>query len=251
MTETPVRHHAFGEGHKLAYCKTAGKAPGVVFLHGLVSDMTGDKATHLEAHCQVKGHAYLRFDCRGHGQSSSTFTGTTIADWTADAVEALDALTEGPQILVGSSMGGWVALLAALRRPERVAGLIGIAPAPDFTEDMMWASFTEEQRQAIMRDGKVVLPSEYDPEGYVITRALIEAGRENLVLRTPLPLSMPVRILQGQQDGSVPWQTALRLAATLNGDDVTVTLVKDGDHRLSRPQDLDRLTAALDSLLAL
>jgi pimeloyl-ACP methyl ester carboxylesterase len=187
--------------HRLAASDDAETAPGVVFLGGFKSDMTGTKAVFLESWCQERGRAFLRFDYTGHGQSSGDFLDGCIGDWARDAHDAVTALTEGPQIIVGSSMGGWIALLLARRAPERVAALVGIAAAPDFTEDGMWAEFTEAQRAAIMAEGRLDLPSEYSDEPYVITRRLIEDGREQLVLRTPLLLPFPVRLLQGTAPG--------------------------------------------------
>jgi len=238
-----------GDGHRLAYHRTAGRSPGVVFLGGFRSDMTGTKALTLEAWARQRGQAFLRFDYLGHGQSSGDFEEGTIGRWAEDAIAALDQLTEGPQILVGSSMGGWLMLLAARARPERVVGLIGLAPAPDFTEDLLWADFTQEQRDQILTDDRLSLPSEYDEEPTIITRALIEDGRNHLLLDKPLPLTCPLRILQGRQDPDVPWQHALRLEEAYEGDDVQIILIKDGDHRLSREQDLKLLTAQLDRLL--
>ena len=237
------------DGHRLAYHRTQGKGPGVVFLGGFRSDMTGTKALTLEAWARERGQAFLRFDYLGHGQSSGAFEEGTIGRWAEDAIAAIDQLTEGPQILVGSSMGGWIMLLAALAHPDRVTGLLGLAPAPDFTEDLMWADFTEEQRNQILTDDRLSLPSDYDEEPTVITRALIEDGRNHLLLNKPLPLTCPLRILQGRQDPDVPWQHALRLEEAYEGTDVQITLIKDGDHRLSREQDLALLTAKLDRLL--
>ncbi|HEY9566540.1 MAG TPA: alpha/beta hydrolase, partial [Thalassobaculum sp.] len=193
-------------GQSLAYHRSPGRAPGVVFLGGYASDMSGTKATALETHVRDRGHAFLRFDYRGHGQSSGRFDDGTIGRWRDDALAAFDALTEGPQILVGSSMGGWIALLLALARPDRVAGLVGIAAAPDFTEDLMWAEFDAAQRATLARDRILRQPSEYSPEPYVVTMDLIEDGRRHLLLRAPIPLSIPVRLLQGVRDPDVPYR---------------------------------------------
>jgi len=238
-----------GDGATIAYRRRAGTAPGIVFLGGFMSDMTGTKATFLDRYAAARGRAFLRFDAFGHGVSSGDFNDATVGRWRADAVAVLDALTEGPQILVGSSLGGWIALLAALDRPARVAALVGIAAAPDATEALMWRTFSPEIRATIMRDGYVDVPSRYGDAPYRFTRTLIEDGRRHLVLDTPLPIACPVRLLQGMQDPDVPWRTALDLAAHLPGGDVEVTLVKDGDHRLSRPRDLDLLARTLDSLV--
>ncbi|MBB3063788.1 alpha/beta hydrolase [Limibacillus halophilus] len=234
---------------RIAYHRLQGKGPGIVFLGGFASDMTGTKALALEAFARDRGQAFLRFDYQGHGASSGRFEDGSIGLWAEDAKAAIAALTQGPQILVGSSMGGWIMLLAALAMPERVAALVGIAPAPDFTEDLMWAGFTAEVRTQIMETGAYREPSDYSDEPYVITRKLIEDGRQNLLLRDPIPLSCPVRILQGLEDRDVPWEHALKLCAALESSDVEVTLVKGGDHRLSEPADLDRLAMTLERLL--
>jgi pimeloyl-ACP methyl ester carboxylesterase len=209
--------------------------------------MTGSKAEDLSAFCAGQGRAFLRFDYSGHGTSGGRFEDGTIGRWAADAAAVLDALTEGPQILVGSSMGGWIALLLALRRPGRVAGLVGIAAAPDFTTRIE-AALPPEIRAIIDRDGVWHRPSAYgDP--YPITRALLEEGRSHLLLDAPVRIDVPVRLLHGQQDPDVPWELSLQTAAALTGQDVEVTLVKDGDHRLSRPQDLRLLRRVLSALL--
>lgn len=250
------------DGHHLAYDRLApsraGAGPTVVFLHGLNSDRGGTKALALEDHCRRTGRAFVRFDMFGHGQSSGTFTDGCISRWTDDTVAVIDRLTQapaagsagGPVVLVGSSMGGWVMLRAALARPARVAGLFGIAAAPDFTEDLMWAQFSADQRAALAANGFVDLPSDYADGPYRISRRLIEDGRRNLVLRGPIALACPVRLVHGQRDASVPWQTALKLAECLASSDVQILLVKDGNHRLSRPHDLQRLCAVLDDLIA-
>ncbi|MFN3231382.1 MAG: alpha/beta hydrolase [Alphaproteobacteria bacterium] len=225
-----------------------GRQPGVVFLGGFMSDMSGTKATMLDDYCRKRGQAYVRFDYSGHGVSGGDFKDGTIGQWAADAVAVLDQVTQGPQLLVGSSMGGWIALLLARARPDRVAGFVGIAAAPDFTEDMMWADFDETIRETLRTEGLYYQPSDYD-DPYPITMRLIEEGRNNLVLRSSLLLNCPVRLIQGMQDPDVPWQTALRLAEHLTADDVEVTLVKNGNHSLSEPADLARLEIALDRLL--
>lgn len=237
------------DGHAIAYEAVPGRAPGVIFLPGFKSDMTGTKATALREWCVQRGRAFTRFDYSGHGQSDGKFEEGTIGGWAADAIAVLDQVTEGPQILVGSSMGGWMALLVAKARPERIAGLVGIAAAPDFTEDLMWAGYGEDVREILRRDGVYLEPSDYG-EPYTITMRLIDEGRKHLVLRTPLPLPFPVRLIQGMRDPDVPWNTALRLAEHIDGDDVEVTLVKAGDHRLSEPADVARLGAVLEGLLA-
>jgi pimeloyl-ACP methyl ester carboxylesterase len=239
-----------GDGSTIAYHAHPGKSPGVVFCGGFASDMTGTKAIALDDHCRRTGRAFVRFDYFGHGASAGEFAAGTISRWAEDAVAVIDRLTEGPQILVGSSMGGWIVLLAALARPDRVAALVGIAPAPDFTEDLMWAEFDEPVRRTLLSDGVYHQPSEYSDTPYTISYRLIEDGRRNLLLRAPIPLDQPLRILQGMRDPDVPWQHALRVAEAYAGTDVTLTLIKDGDHRLSSDADIARLIATVDALAA-
>jgi pimeloyl-ACP methyl ester carboxylesterase len=233
------------DGATIAYHRRRGSGPGVVFLGGFMSDMTGTKARALDAFCTARGQAYLRFDYFGHGQSSGDFAEATVGRWRADALAIIDAATEGPQVLVGSSIGGWLMLLVALARPERVAALVGIAAAPDATETLMWANFPPAVREAIMRDGSARLPSAYSAEGYLFTRKLIEDGRNHLLMGRALPIACPVRLLHGMKDPDVPWQTSLALAQTLDSADVQVMLVKDGDHRLSTERDLALLTQTI------
>ena len=221
------------QGRRIAYHRRAGRGPGVVFLGGFKSDMGGTKALHLQDWAEATGRAFLRFDYSGHGESSGAFLDGAIGDWFEDAMAVVQALTVGPQVLVGSSMGGWIALLLARALPGRVAGLVGVAAAPDFTEDSMWAGFTPAQRAALAEEGRVVVPSDYDPAGYVITRRLIEEGRGRLVLRDPLPLRFAVRLLQGTADTDVPPAVALRLLDHATGPDIRLTLVKGADHRFS------------------
>jgi pimeloyl-ACP methyl ester carboxylesterase len=225
------------------------KLPGIVFLGGFKSDMTGSKAAALDGFCGRRGLGFLRFDYSGHGESSGDFIDGSISRWTEDALAAFDRLTEGPQIVIGSSMGGWIMLLVALARRERVKGLIGIAAAPDFTEELIWRSLSEAEQARLMHEGRLAQPSEYSEEPYVITGKLIEDGRKHLLLGQPIAIDAPVRLLQGMADPDVPFHTAERLAKRLTSKDVTVTLVKDGDHRLSRPQDLARLEAAIEELI--
>jgi pimeloyl-ACP methyl ester carboxylesterase len=240
---------ARADGATIAYHRLEGKSPGIVFLGGFMSDMTGTKAVALEAFCRDRGQAFLRFDYFAHGASSGEFAEATIGRWRDDAIAVLDALTEGAQILVGSSIGGWLMLLVALARPSRIAAMVGIAAAPDATEELMWQCLSPAQQQAMRRDGAISVPSAYDPAGYLLTHRLIEEGRAHLVLRGPIALSCPVRLFHGMEDRDVPWQTSLRLAERLAGADVTMTLVKDGDHRLSSEADLARLHRILGNLL--
>lgn len=237
-----------GDGVELAWAREDGRSPTVVFLAGFRSDMTGEKATALAAFCAARGQAMLRFDYSGHGASGGRFEDGTIGRWAEDALTVIDRASQGPLILVGSSMGGWIALLAARARPERVAGLLGIAAAPDFTEVLMWQAMSFEQRAALMSHGVLQVPSQYgDP--YPITRALIEDGRNHLLLHERIAIDCPVRLLHGQCDPDVPWEFALRIAEQLTSLDVRIILVKDGDHRLSRPQDLALLRQTLTALL--
>lgn len=246
----PPRSLARPDGATIAYHKFDGTGPGVVFLGGFMSDMTGTKAVALESWCRERGRAFLRFDYRGHGQSSEAFTDGCIGDWADDARLAIETLTDGPQILVGSSMGGWISLLTARVLPEKVAGIVGIAAAPDFTEDLMWPGFNDEQRRTIMEEGSVAIPTDYGDDPYVITRRLIEDGRNNLVLRDEtLAINCPVRLLQGMEDPDVPWKTALAINEKLESRDVHIELVKDGDHRLSRPGDIAMICRAVGELL--
>jgi len=229
------------DGATIAYHKTEGSAPGVVFMGGFMSNMAGTKAVALEHFCRATGRGFLRFDYQGHGASSGEFTDGCIGLWSRDAIAALDELTEGPQVLVGSSMGGWIMLLTALARPDRVAGLVGLAAAPDFTEVLMWQHYPPEIRATLERDGIHYEPSEYEDGPYPITMKLIEDGRRHLVLERPIAVHCPVRLIHGMADSAVPWEHALRISEMLLSNHVSVTLVKDGDHRLSRDQDLDLL----------
>jgi pimeloyl-ACP methyl ester carboxylesterase len=239
-----------GDGTRLAFRRTPGRGPGVVFLGGFNSDMTGSKAGFLAGWCEARGVPFLRFDYSGHGQSSGAFTEGCIGDWAADARAVLEGLTAGPQILVGSSMGGWIALLLARALPGRVAGLVTIAAAPDFTEDAMWQGFTPAQRAELIDAGQEALPSENSDGHYIITRRLIEEGRGHLVLRSPLHLPFPVRLLQGTADVDVPPATALRLLDHATGPDIRLTMVKGADHRFSTPDCLALIEATLADVLA-
>ncbi|MEC3862142.1 alpha/beta hydrolase [Mesobacterium sp. TK19101] len=234
------------QGRRLAYVATPGTGPTVVFLSGYKSDMDGTKAVHLEAWARSRGRAFLRFDYSGHGRSGGRFEAGCIGDWADDAQAVLEALTDGPVILVGSSMGGWIASMMT-QRLGRVAGFVGIASAPDFTEDGFWASFDESQRATLLNDGQVALPSDYgDP--YIVTRRLIEDGRSHLVLRSPLPMPFPVRLLQGSADTAVSTDTLLRLFDHIDSPDLQMTLVKGVDHRFSDPASLALIEAAIDQV---
>jgi pimeloyl-ACP methyl ester carboxylesterase len=231
-------------GRRLAFHQLEGSHPGILFLGGFRSDMTGTKAMFLESWARTHSRAYLRFDYSGHGASSGRFEDGCIGDWLDDALAILDAVTSGPQVIVGSSMGGWIALLLARARPDRVAGLVGIAAAPDFTEDSMWSNFTDRDRRRLLDEGLVLVPSAYGGP-YPVTRRLIEDGRNHLVLRAPLHLPMPVRLLQGTADVDVPEAVALRLLVCATGHDIALTLVKGADHRFSEPDNLALIARAV------
>ena len=228
-------------GASIAYHRTDGKTPWVVFLPGFRSDMQGGKALALEAWCRAEGRAFLRFDYTGHGESSGEFEDGTIGDWAGDAIDAVAQLTKGPVVLVGSSMGGWVMLLTALAHKTRLAGMVGIAPAPDFTEELVWKTITAEQRRAIEEDGVWYEASEYSDEPTPFTRKLIEDGRRHLLLGGPIELDCPTRLIHGMRDPDVPWEMSLKIARQLTSADVELLFIKDGDHRLSEPYDLERL----------
>lgn len=246
----PTEYLATDHGSRIAYVRTPGKGPELLFCGGFASDMTGTKATTLEAHARARGYAFTRFDYSGHGQSSGSFAEGTIGLWKRDALAVLDQITDGPVIIIGSSMGGWMALMLAKERPERCAALIGLAPAPDFTEDLMWAGFCQEIRDTLERDRIYRQPSDYSDEPYTITMDLIEDGRNHLVLREPLPLSMPIRLLHGMRDTDVPVSVSHRIVEHVSSEDVRLTLIKAGDHRLSTDADLALLLANVDELVA-
>jgi pimeloyl-ACP methyl ester carboxylesterase len=252
MSANPTPSYLDGpQGQRIAYHLSAGAAPTVVFLGGFRSDMTGTKALALEGICQGRGQAYLRLDYAGHGESDGAFVDGTIGSWRDDALAVIEGATAGPLILVGSSMGGWIALLLALALQDRVQGLIGIAAAPDFTDKLMWANFSKDQRRAIIEDGATELASDYSDEPSIITRAMIDDGKTLNLLDGEIALQIPVRLIHGLQDQDVPAEWAMKIAGQLAGDDVEVTLVKGGDHSLSGEGDLRRLTSILDGLLAL
>lgn len=238
-----VTEHFDHDGIRLAYRRTEGMSDksGIVWLSGFHSDMLGEKATALHAAAQGAGRSFVRFDYLGHGTSGGKFEDGTIGRWRSDALAVLDNLTSGPLVLVGSSMGGWMSLLATLARPDRVKALILLAPAPDFTDKLLFARLTEPQQREITEKGRWLRPSAYDPAGYPITKALIEDGRSWNVMDAEIPIDIPVRILHGGQDEDVPWTHSFELMARLRSKDVTWTFIKDGDHRLSRPHDISRM----------
>ena len=237
------------EGTPLAWRRIAGRAPTVVWLGGFHSDMTGTKAQALADWAAARDQDYLRFDYFGHGASGGTFVDGTITRWRDDVLAVLDRLLAGPAVLVGSSMGGWLACLAAVARPERVAGLVLVAPAADFTEKLLQPSLPSQALAALARDGVWMRPSLYDDDGYPISAALLDDGARWSILTGPVVIDLPVRILQGDADPDVPWRHALELANAMSGDDVVFTLIRDGDHRLSRAVDIARLIAAVEEVV--
>jgi pimeloyl-ACP methyl ester carboxylesterase len=260
MNDKGLKFLQIGDGtarRAIAVRQQGGAAPGLFWLGGYKSDMKGTKAEALAHWAELKGRACVRFDYSGHGESEGKFAEGTIGRWLADTLAVFDACGRGPQILIGSSMGGWLALLLvrALRQrgndgsgkdvPASVAGLVLIAPAIDFTEELMWKRFTPEIKRELAERGVWERPSAYSPEPYVITRSLIEEGRNHLLLGSMIETGCPVRILQGVEDPDVPWRHAVELTSRLACDDVVLTLVKDGDHRLSRPEDIERMLGAV------
>ena len=250
MNETVERsgHLHREDGHTLAWRRVTGRGPTVVWLGGFHSDMTGTKAQALADWGSETGHDVLRFDYFGHGQSSGRFAEGTIRRWREDVLAILDGLTQERVVLVGSSMGGWLAVLAALARPERVRGLVLVAPAADFTEALIKPSLSDAARVAIAEHGAWRRPSDYADGAYEITRTLLDDGAQWTVLPGPVAVTVPVRVLQGGQDPDVPWRHALALAEALQSEDLVFSLIRDGDHRLSRPQDLARLLSAVSEL---
>lgn len=241
--------HNIAETEHIAYRRFSGDGPNIIFLPGHGSDMEGSKALFLEKWAQTHGQAFLRFDYRGHGHSSGSMDNTNISDWTDDVITVIDELSEGPQVLVGSSLGGWLMLNAALLRPERIVGLVGIAAAPDFTEDLIWAKLTEDQRRQMQSEGKIVLPNPYADENVVYPYHLVENGRDHLRLRDDLNIYQPIRLLHGMQDCEVPWQTAIRIAECATSSDVRIHFIKDAGHRFSEPPHLTLLTRVVSALI--
>lgn len=232
------------KGLKLAYQYSEGSTPLIVFCPGFKSDMEGSKALFLEEECKNKGWAYLRFDYSGHGKSGGKFEEGVISRWTEDAYEAINQVSSGDIILVGSSMGGWVSLLLSKKLKSRLKGFVGIGAAPDFTEKGMWQKWDENMQMKLLKEGRVALPSNYG-EPYIITRELVEDGRTNQVLGAPIKMDIPVRLLQGLKDSSVPKEWPEKIAKYLTSNDVEITFVKDGDHSLSTPSDLSLIMQTL------
>lgn len=229
---------------RIAYHHSPGSGPTIVFLPGYSSDMEGTKALAIEAWAKRAGRGFVRFDYRGCGASEGTFEDYTLADWRDDALMIVDQLVQGPVLLVGSSMGGWIMLLVARARPDRVAGMVGIAPAPDFTD---WG-FSPDDKMTLLKDGRLEKPSPYGPDPVVTTRGFWSSGEANRLMFGAIALPMPIRIVQGMNDPEVPWERAVRLAQVLTAGDVRTILVKDGDHRLSRPQDIAVIVDAIAGL---
>ena len=226
---------------KLAYRKLDGKGPTVVFFAGFMSDMEGSKAVALDAFCQSRGQAYVRFDYSGHGQSGGDFMDGTIGAWAEDAAAIIDQVTEGPLILVGSSMGGWIGLLTALTRKEWVKAFVGLAAAPDFTRELCWDKYSDEVKETLKRDGVYYEACDYGDDPYPMTMTLLNEGNDHLLLEGEIDLECPVRLIQGMRDPDVPPVTAQRISDRLTSEDVVITYVKNGDHRLSTDADLKRL----------
>lgn len=239
-----IQHLISRGGETLAYRRVEGEGPTVVWIGGFRSDMEGTKAMALDAAARERGWDYVRYDHFAHGRSSGDWRKATIGRWREDAICMIDSL-KGPVVVVGSSMGGWVALLLALARPGRMAGLVLVNPAQDFTERLMWPGLADHERHAILRDGEITIVEEGVGE-YVLTLAMFEEGRDWLLLGAPLPISAPVHILQGRADDVVPWQHAMALVERLTGGDVRLDLIEGGDHRLSSPDDLERLIEAVE-----
>ncbi|HTG38100.1 alpha/beta hydrolase [Sphingomonas sp.] len=231
---------------RIAFRVTEGAGPTIVFLPGYASDMSGTKALALEAWARENGRAFVRFDYRGCGESEGAFEDFTLADWRDDALLVVDQVAKGPVVLVGSSLGGWIALLVARERPDRIAALVGIAPAPDFTD---WG-FSQADKMALLTDGRLEKPSPYSDQPTVTTRAFWSSGEANRLMHGTIPLKLPVRIVQGMRDSDVPWERAARLAQLIEGADVQCWLVKDGDHRLSRDADIALIVRAVEDAAA-
>ena len=249
MTKTIEGHLTTPDGVQLAYVQTLGQSPGIVFLGGYMSDMTGTKAQALETFCRENNLSFVRFDYRGHGASTGSFEMSTISTWTSDTLAVIDTLTEGPQILVGSSMGGWLMLLAAIARKPLISGLVGIATATDFTRRLLDNELTASQLTELRSNGITRIHSPYSETPYVFTQSLLEDGQTHLLLDKSIDLQCPVRLLHGTGDTSVHWKSSLELANALNTSNVEIILIKDGDHRLSDPVCIDRLLLTVRTLI--
>ena len=239
------------DSKRIAYALSEGDTPTVIFCGGFKSDMTGGKASALEAHCQAQGRRFVRFDYTGHGQSSGLFTDGSISQWLADAQDVIAQLGGQQILLVGSSMGAWIALLAARMLASRLVGFVGIASAPDFTENLIWNALPPDRQEQLMEEGVVQIPSCYGQEAYTITRRLVEDGREHIVLGAPIELNVPVRLLHGTHDEDVPWQTSVALLKRIVSSDKKLKLIEGGNHRLSEPEQLALMCAAVDDIFSL
>ncbi len=252
MTASPDQAPTYFTRHQapsLAYRYLAGEGPTIIWLGGFGSDMLGTKAGFLHDWCQENGRAFLRFDYSAHGESEGVFEEYGIGDWAKDALDIIQHAAPGPCLLVGSSMGGWISCLLARDKLQEIKGMVLIAPAPDFTKDLMWPSLSEADQQTILSEGKLVVPSEYDDTEFIYSKTLFDQGAENLIFEKPLTLSCPVHILQGMEDEPVPWAHAMRLACHIAASDLTITMTKTGDHRLSTSQDLITLRHTLTNML--
>lgn len=237
------------KGGNIAYVKHEGKKPGVVFIHGFRSDMTGEKAVAIEKHCIEQGRQFIRFDCFGHGKSDNKFEDGTIGEWKQNLLDVLNKLTDGPQVLIGSSMGGWLALLAARDQPKKVCAIIGIAAAPDFTVRLMWEKLSNEQKEEVQEKGVVWVPSEYYGDSYPITANFLEDSADHLLLDGTIDVNCPVHLIHGLEDKDVPWEMSFSINEKLASSDVKCTLIENGDHRLSTPENIAAITRILDKML--
>jgi pimeloyl-ACP methyl ester carboxylesterase len=249
-TPTPTAYFERQGGVRIAYAHTPGRSPTVVLLCGYASDMSGTKARFLEARCKARGQAYLRFDYQGHGESSGDFVDGGVGLWSEDARRLMEGVTEGSLVLVGSSMGAWIMVIVALALKDRVAGLLGIASAPDFSEDLILPALDAVQADTLAREGAVRLTSRYADDPHMVSRHFFEDGRRHLLLRSTIGLRCPVRLLHGLEDADVPWQTTVRLARALESHDVTLTLIKGGEHRLSEQHELEIIDHTLRTLIS-
>jgi len=247
--QTTTNDFINANGRTIAYQKFDTGGPGIIFLGGFKSDMSGIKALTLSQWCKANQRSFIRFDYSGHGKSSEKFEQGCVGHWLQDTLAIIDHLTTAPQILVGSSMGGWLMLLACLQRPQRIAGLLGIATAADFTESIIWSSLSREQRETVKTRGYIERPSEYQDDPYCITRLLIEDGRHHLLLDKPIEFQGPVRLLHGLDDQDVPWSISRQVCDQITSGDVHLHLIKDAEHRFSRQQDLDLILLTLEQLL--
>lgn len=237
------------DGLSIAAEKLEGEPPTVIFFPGFFSNMRGTKATYLAQKCSERGQAFIRFDYRGHGESDGRFEDGTFTDWLNDALLVVDRLGDAPVVAVGSSMGGWIALLAALKRPNLIRGLIGIASSPDFTEDIRQRRMTEEQRQIMNKQGYIEQPSDYRDEPVIITQELLDSGKEHLLLnQSSIELDIPVTLIHGKKDADVPWQKSKRLHELIGKERSELILVDDGEHRMSREDDLELIWGAVDQI---